>query len=206
MTGSLDHDGYTILTGLLEREAVDQLLRDLERLRTTPAEERPAGERAEAGTRHLHRLDERSEVVASLLDHPALTSVAHTHLGSSVAASQVSARTPQPGFGGQRLHTDDVARSPGQAPTTLTAIVALCAIDDRNGGTRVIPGSHRRPDLQRRAGGLEHHPDEFVVRLDAGDALVFDGHLLHSGTPNASDADRPALQIVWRIERGEGVR
>ncbi len=80
----------------------------------------------------------------------------------------------------------------------VTAIVALCPIDAGNGGTRLVPGSHRRPDLQRRAEALELHPDEIVPTLAVGDALVFDGHLLHSGTQNHSDADRPALQIVWR--------
>ena len=78
------------------------------------------------------------------------------------------------------------------------AIVALTDFTETNGATRLVSGSHLRPDLQRSSGRLDRHPDEELVLLRAGSALVFDGHVLHSGTPNASTAERPALQIVWR--------
>lgn len=77
-----------------------------------------------------------------------------------------------------------------------TAIVALVPFTAENGATRVVPGSHRRIDLQRRSGGLSSHPDERTLTCAAGDAFVFSGHLLHSGTPNRSDHERPALQIT----------
>ena len=79
----------------------------------------------------------------------------------------------------------------------MTAVVALCDFTPDNGATSVIPGSHRRPDLQRRSGSLEYHPDELVLTGPAGTAFVFCGHLLHRGTRNRSTASRPALQVSW---------
>ena len=48
------------------------------------------------------------------------------------------------------------------------------------------------------------HPRERVVTARAGDAIVFNGHLWHSGTKNESDARRDALQIVYRRRGGRG--
>ena len=45
---------------------------------------------------------------------------------------------------------------------------------------------------------MSSHPDEVLLTGDAGDAFVFSGHLLHSGTPNRSADERPALQVTWR--------
>ena len=195
---ALDDDGYSVVRELLGPAEVEAILAALETLRATRAELRPAGERTESGTRHLYELDARIPAVADLVTSSQLTELVGIALGRSVEADQISARTPQPGFGGQRLHADAPPRLDDGPCTVVTAIVALCPIDAGNGGTRLVPGSHRRPDLQRRAGALESHPDEIVPALAPGDALVFDGHLLHSGTENRSDADRPALQIVWR--------
>ena len=96
------------------------------------------------------------------------------------------------------LHADDAPKLDDAPSRVATAIVTLVEFTDTNGATRVVPGSHRRPDLQRRSGSLDSHPDEMTLTGPAGTAFVFDGHLLHSGTINRSDADRPALQITWR--------
>ncbi len=79
-----------------------------------------------------------------------------------------------------------------------TAIIPLVDMSAANGATTVVPGSHRRPDLQRLSGSLETHDDEVVLAAPAGSAIVFTGHLLHAGRPNRSDAPRPVLQVLWR--------
>lgn len=96
------------------------------------------------------------------------------------------------------LSPDEVASVLADCDRVATAIVALTEFTEANGSTRVVPGSHRRPDLQRVAGNLDSHPDEISFTGPAGTALIFSGHLLHSGTQNNSTTERPALQLTWR--------
>jgi ectoine hydroxylase-related dioxygenase (phytanoyl-CoA dioxygenase family) len=67
-----------------------------------------------------------------------------------------------------------------------------------------VPGSHRDPlrDASTEAG--VPHPRKRVVTARAGDAIVLNGHLWHSGTKNESDTRRDALQIVFRRRGGRG--
>ena len=136
--------------------------------------------------------------MADLLSRAPLVDAVSSIIGLCGAPAQVSYRSPQPGFGSQKLHTDDAPKLDDGPDRAATAIVALVDFTASNGATRVVSGSHRRPDLQRLAGNLERHDDEELVLLERGSAVVFSGHLLHSGTTNSRDAERPALQFVWR--------
>jgi hypothetical protein len=148
------------------------------------------------GTRRLGRLEERFPETRELAE--ALAPVVEQILPDGVELMEIAFRCPGPGFGGQRLHADDTPKLDDAPSRCATAIVALTAFTGRSGSTRVVPGSHRRPDLQRSSGSLDHHPDETLLIGPAGTAFVFNGHLLHSGTQNRSSAPRPALQITYR--------
>lgn len=154
------------------------------------------GDKPFGGTRRLsdlqHRLPETAAVVATL--QPVVDQI----LTGGSRVMEVAWRSPSPGFGAQRLHADDTPRLDNGPDRCATAIVALVDFDGTNGATRVVPGSHLRPDLQRRSGQLEHHPDEIHLVGPAGAAFLFTGHLLHGGSENRSDAPRPAIQIAWQ--------
>ena len=132
---------------------------------------------------------------------PRLTAVVAAILGPNHWPGGVVYRSPRPGYGAQRLHADAVPQLDRSAPATCaTAIVALTDFGPDNGATRVVPGSHRRPDLQRRSGSLDDHPDAVTLQGRAGTAFVFSGHLLHGGSLNRSDRPRPALQVVFGVD------
>ena len=80
----------------------------------------------------------------------------------------------------------------------MTAIVALVEFTADNGPTRYVPGSHLLPHLLARAARMEHHRDERLFTAPPGSVLLFNAHLLHSGTPNRSSAPRHALQASYR--------
>jgi len=163
------------------------------------------GDRPVGGTLHLAEVDRRIEAIRSIMEHPGIAAAVDHLLGEPGIVGDVAYRNPQPGHGGQQLHADAVPQPTADAATTtVTAIVALVEFTPHNGATRIVPGSHRRPDLQRRAGSLPAHPDELLLTGPAGTAFVFSGHLLHSGTVNRSGAPRPALQMTWR-RRGAAV-
>jgi len=191
--------GWCAIEGLVDDVGIATVLANCDRLLARPAADRLPGDKPASGTRHLVDLAARSDAVAEIVASPTLTTIVSEILGGVPADPEVSLRSPQPGYGGQRLHADDLPlTSSDEAPRVVTAIVALCDFTPLNGATRVVPGSHRRPDLQRVAGRLEHHADEITLCGPAGTAFIFSGHMLHSGTANRSAAGRPALQIVWR--------
>lgn len=156
------------------------------------------GDKPHSGTRRLVALTERVPAAAAVASDPRLLELVHHLLGPEPKLDEATYRSPEPGFGGQRLHADDVPMLEVGPARCATAIVALADFTVDNGATRVLPGSHRRPDLQRQAGRLERHADETALTGPAGTAWVFSGHLLHAGGLNQSSRPRPALQLVWR--------
>jgi len=182
---------------LLLTDEVSSVLADCHALtQLSPAHLDPR-DKPVAGTRHLRNLDQRLPLVAELVTRTALRAVVDQIVGSTARLQQAEYRCPQPGFGGQRLHADGLAKLDDGPSTVATVIVALVDFTVDNGATRVVPGSHHRPDLQRVSGQLESHADEVVLTGQAGTAFVFSGHLLHAGGTNTSAAERPALQLIF---------
>lgn len=191
-----DAAGWTAVP-LLSSAEISSLLADCHQLTELPCDQLDPADKPVAGTRHLRRLDERLPFVASVLARPELLGIVHEIVGQNASLQQAEYRCPQPGFGAQQLHADWLPQTTIEPARVATAIVALVEFTEDNGATRIIPGSHRRPDLQRVAGQLRWHPDERRLTGDAGTAFVFSGHALHAGAKNNSLAERPALQLVW---------
>lgn len=190
--------GWLLIPHLVSSAEAASISERCDELLAIPAAERLAGDRVAGGTLHLTELGQRIPLVSEIVVRAPLATAIHDLLGPEAVVAQVSWRSPQPGFGGQRLHADDPPKMDDGPATVATAIIALVDFTVENGPTRVVPGSHRRPDLQRQSGSLEHHADEELLLGPAGSGFVFSGHLLHSGTINRSDAARPALQLLWR--------
>jgi ectoine hydroxylase-related dioxygenase (phytanoyl-CoA dioxygenase family) len=80
-----------------------------------------------------------------------------------------------------------------------TAIWLLDDFIENNGATRLIPVSHLwlkplpKPLQQPEA----KHPDQKSIIAKAGSALVFNGHLWHSGARNESDRQRRVIQCQF---------
>ncbi len=83
-------------------------------------------------------------------------------------------------------------------PAGVTAMWALTDFGPENGGTRVVPGSHRRSlnEIYRSADRL---PDEAISpRMKPGDVLVFEHALFHAAGLNRSDAWRLGVQVNYQ--------
>ena len=196
--------GWVLVPDLLSRSDLDEVRRVCVELLALPESERRAGDKPASGTRHLAELDDRNDLIAAIVERERLVQVVSTIVGSDAVLFQAGYRCPQPTFGGQRLHADAAPKLADGPDVIATAIIALVDFTKTNGSTRVVPGSNRRPDLQRSSGSLERHPAEIHLIGPAGSAFVFTGHLLHAGSTNNSADDRPALQLVWRRAQTEG--
>ena len=194
-----DHDaGWVKVPDVLSEEQVATVLSECGQLLELPAELRLARDRPHSGTRHLDELDTRVEIVRQLVNDRALTELVTELLGETYALDQTHYRCPQPGYGEQSLHADGMTAHDPTENGFVTAIVALVDFTETNGATRLLPGSHLRPDLQQRSGTLASHPDEIRLTGPAGTAFVFGGGVLHAGAQNNATTERPALQLIWR--------
>jgi len=82
----------------------------------------------------------------------------------------------------------------------LTTIWMLAAFTQANGGTIVVPGSHRagsNPTTECGVDGREPYPTERQVTGAAGSVMVFDSRLWHATAPNGSDQPRAALAVRY---------
>jgi len=197
---ALARDGWAAVPGVLDAASASALAERCVAL-LGDADDQRQGDKRGHGTHRAAALLDRVPEIRELFATPALVAGVVELLGAEVPITDVAFRCPQPGFGRQSLHVDDVPNTTADESRAVTCIVALCPFTEQNGSTAVVPGSHRRPDLQRQPGRLRVH-DEIRLLGDAGTAFLFSAHLLHRGTENRSGAPRPALQAQWRIDPG----
>lgn len=198
MTFAYDDElGWARLDDLVSPERARLIAEDCQRVLANPTAVLGA-DKPHGGTRRL--VDVTLRVSATTEIAADLTLAATTIITEPHRLTEATFRCPGPGYGAQKLHTDTAPMMVPGPDRVATVIVALCDFTEHNGPTRLVPGSHRRPDLQRLAGELGHHPDEVLLTGPAGTGFVFSGHVLHSGTRNESDDQRPALQFVFRGE------
>lgn len=155
--------------------------------------------------------------------HPGLVSVLTRIIGPDVKCMQSMLFVKPPGFQGQAWHQDEI-----YIPTRDRSLTGgWIALDDAtidNGCLYVIPGSHKWALFDQRQ---HDNPDEFdfaaesfgfddsaeiPVEVKAGDAVFFNGYLLHRSRRNRSQQFRRVLvnhymnawsRLPWQLREGE---
>lgn len=188
----LDDQGYTILEDML---APVQIGAAIEALAESYWEE-PATEH-EPGTKRTHNLTARAEVFREIIQLPRLVACMKYLLGSDYILSDMGARSPLPGMPAQGLHRDGGPFVPNPPydvhavlPSVAQSMIALSDFTVENGATRLVPGSHSR-DIDPSTVPAE---DERLFICPGGTIMVFDGRLIHGGSPNMTEDVRYAIQ------------
>ena len=118
-----------------------------------------------------------------------------TETTASIQIGGTQAIQIHPGEGEQPLHRDDLVfqwRHPtfGREARVQT-MVALTDFTAENGGTLVVPGSHRWDDER-----IPQRAEAVATEMDAGSAIIFLGSTYHAGGANRSDGPRTGLTIT----------
>lgn len=112
-------------------------------------------------------------------------------LGSGWICTSLIAAISLRGGVPQALHQDQGIAPGSPHPLTLNLLTPLTDVDERNGGTLLIPGSHRvLADAARSGEPVGVLPPAINVDAEAGTIVVIDGRLLHSTGINHTDTPR----------------
>ncbi len=145
----------------------------------------------------VHDLIEYSPVFADLVIHPAVLSYIDHLLEHDLAVSNFSANIALPGSGSMNAHNDQSTVMPEPWPTryTMNAIWCLDDVDESNGATRYLPGSHRLTCFAE----VPNDPKVGMVPFHAaaGSVILMDGRLWHTSGENTSPDRERALLFAF---------
>lgn len=145
----------------------------------------------------IHFPHKLSLLFREALAHPGIVEILGKIIGPNVKCAQSMLFVKQAGKPGQAWHQDEYF-IPTRDRSLCGVWIALDPATQDNGCLRVLPGSHRpgvlyptRPhgsdeyDVAPEAYGYPNDPaSEVIAEMAPGDALFFQGYLLHSSTRN----------------------
>jgi ectoine hydroxylase-related dioxygenase (phytanoyl-CoA dioxygenase family) len=186
---ALERDGAVILERYLEADDVAGKKADLERILAAV----PTGRNAFEGfaTQRVYALFAKTRSFDETAIDPLVLEVAEGVLGENFLLSAPTGIRIGPGEAAQALHRDDnVYPLPRPHPElVLNSMWALDDFTEENGATRVVAGSHRRPDL------VPSEPTVTVcAAMPAGSVLFWLGSVVHGGGSNLTA--RPRLGVL----------
>lgn len=213
----LDRDGYYIIEGALNEAECDEMRAAFEALSEAEAGQGGHEIHIEPGARRVSNIFNKTEAFDRCLQIPEVLAGCHYLLGE-FKVHGANLRDPVSGHGEQELHTD-VPKKFADDWWVLNAVVVLDDITLDNGPTRAIPGSHHwapinvaavnmgdweppaqvSPEDQARIPDdlLAPHPDEQMVTAKAGDIIMMNSSMWHSGTLKKDNSHRRVLHLTY---------
>jgi len=199
---SYERDGFVILRDVLAASEVAGLCEALQPYLELQLRGRNdfEGER----TQRVYSLVGRGRVFEATAEHPLVLGLLDGLLRPGYLLTASQAICMNPGETPQPLHYDDTFYSLPR-PRPAVSVSTIWALDDftaENGGTEVIPGSHRFSDDEVGATYGENEraaldpalESQLVpVEMPAGSLVLFAGTLLHRGGANRSSGPRRAF-------------
>jgi ectoine hydroxylase-related dioxygenase (phytanoyl-CoA dioxygenase family) len=200
----INQQGYTIINNFLSAEILNQVRNRLDQLLGNfKGRNNFEGHKTE----RIYTLVGRGKVFEDIVEDPRIMALCAEFLlpnfllTANQAISIAASETAQP------FHTDDAFYMLPR-PRRMISLSTIVAVDDftgDNGGTQIVPGSHKWSDeklAEEYTNGDGDINDAFGKRLadqtisiemPAGSCAVFAGTLLHRGGANNSSAPRRAF-------------
>lgn len=199
---TFEETGYLIVPGALPADLVERLEAALDRLYG----ERRAGGLGPHEAMFQPNFVGRDPLFAELVDWPRTFPkvwgilgwniyLYHGHCGVNPPAGPALPRTPKTLGWHQdsgRVNLEMESHPRPRLSLKIAYFLSDCSEPGR-GNFHVIPGSHRRDELQRPEDGLSQPEGAIPVCVKPGDAVFFDRRIWHAGSPNWSDVTRKVL-------------
>jgi Phytanoyl-CoA dioxygenase (PhyH) len=129
---------------------------------------------------------------------PVIEQLMDETLGDGWICHAFLAHGADPGRWPQALHIDQGALLPWitkEAPILMNTMFILEDVNEVNGGTLIIPGSHKVMVAAVNGETVERLPPAINLEACAGTIMVFDGRLLHGTGANRSSKRRFVLTM-----------
>lgn len=133
-------------------------------------------------------------IFLDLIAHPTAIALVRFLLGEHFLISNFTANIARPGSGSMAMHSDQgiVTTPPWVAAEAINIIWVLDDMDEQNGATRYVPGSHRWQTFEDVPADARSLSKPFEAQ--AGSVLAMDGRLWHtSGANRSADRERALL-------------
>jgi ectoine hydroxylase-related dioxygenase (phytanoyl-CoA dioxygenase family) len=205
---NLDVYGYSIVSNLLNRELVSDLKDTVDRLWDGIAVEQYSGRpNRDIRDKVIYNLQNKNKKFIDLLTQPFTKRICMAKLNDdyyraipsdkpNYILGYYNARTS-----GEKLdlHIDSYVPNPGNWCTSMQVTFLLDDMDESNGCTVVVPGSHRSGEFSDRS-----LAKDVPVIAQAGDLVIWDSRTWHGTRENTRNASRWALVATltrWWIKQ-----
>jgi ectoine hydroxylase-related dioxygenase (phytanoyl-CoA dioxygenase family) len=200
MVSALDDAGCLVVTGLADEGTRAAVVAELtSHMEAAPVKADDPAAFYPGLTRRVTALVARSEQTRDLILHPTVTAICDHFLGPNAPDGYqlhvTAALEVGPGARAQMLHREEDSFTFFPLPRPCLVVATMWAITDfraDNGGTLLVPGSHRwGPDRQPA-------PDEIVAaEMPAGAVLFWLGGTLHGAGANTSEDWRYGVILTY---------
>ena len=195
-------DGWCILENIIPQEALEEI-----RNQVTVSTNLHRNPNAHQNVAHVSGVLKYNQSLAPYLTDSRLFNLVESLLGKNFRISFTSATINEPGNARGGWHADwpfnqrNAGHVPAPYPDTvmhLTTIWMLSSFSGENGGTLIVPGSHRASNNPTGDIGVapnEPYPTELNVTGEAGSVLVMDSRLWHATAANTAGDPRVAVVV-----------
>ena len=187
-------DGYTIVENAIAPDLVEALNDALLRLERD-LDAKPAMNGFEGHqTVRIYNLLVHDPVFAQVPVHEAVLPIVEGVLDDGCLISSLSSIAIDPGERAQPIHADDqvIPLAKPHAPLVCNSMWALTDFTEANGATRLVPGSHLKPNPEY--GGTY---ETIAAEMPRGSVLIWDGALWHGGGANQTDTRRTGIAMNY---------
>ena len=193
---NLDIQGHLIIEDALSTDQVTELKEQSLELAANEREDSGKYVYLDEKSQRVWNLINKGKIFEEVIQHPDVMHGMEHLLDADFVLSSFTVNRIGPGSPAGGLHIDyPLSAMPTPIPTFAISANSVFFLDDftiENGGTFVIPGSHRwgfgpshRPDFQPQG--------KIQATGPAGTIMLVHGHIWHGSAPNQTDADRVGL-------------
>jgi len=194
----IELEGYVVLPDLLNPSEIRQLKEEAEKLETRAVDYSPH-QRGASGIQF------RGGAITNLIAHPPVIAFLRELFGEEIVFMSYAYAISEPGHPGISLHTDGqpwgsrIFGFEGSCPQMVRVLYYLDDLTPEVSPFRVVPRSHlsmhadANPYLR-----YEAHPEEVMVPVKAGGAVLINHRVFHGNFPNTGGRARAMLAIAYR--------
>ena len=191
--------GFALIEDAMSEEQTNRFLKRL--LEQAEGEKLAKVENITPSGQYVNTLINKGEVFAKCIEQnpeavqagPLIEQLLNESLGKGWICHSFLANGSDPGGYPQGLHIDQGPLSPWitkEAPALVNTMYIPQDVNEENGGTLVIPGSHEIMIKAGNGGQIGKLPQAINLEAKAGTIMLFDGRLLHGTGVNKSDKPR----------------